>query len=112
MGKISQSSATKQVFSFTLARQFEAKSYRMITILLAVVCFLLPAVIMPCVEKFGKHTARADEPSPVTDVYVVDNTPVSVDFNFLSQMGNHRFSDISYTDCGNDLEAADRKSVV
>lgn len=106
MGKISQSSATKQVFSFTLARQFEAKSYRMITILLAVVCFLLPAVIMPCVEKFGKHTARADEPSPVTDVYVVDNTPVSVDFNFLSQMGNPRFSDISYTDCGNDLEAA------
>ena len=35
-----------------------------------------------------------------------DNTPVSVDFNFLSQMGNPRFSDISYTDCGNDLEAA------
>lgn len=106
MSKISQSNATKQVFSFTLARQLETKSYRMITVLLAVIFFLLPAVIMPCVEAFGKHTARADEPSPVTDVYVVDNTPVSVDYNFLSQMGNPRFSGISYTDCGNDLEAA------
>lgn len=91
MSKINQSNATKQVFSFTLARQLEAKSYRLITILLAAVCFLLPAVIMPCAEAFGKHTAKADEPSPVTDVYVVDNTPVSVDFNFLNQMGNPVF---------------------
>lgn len=106
MSKISQSDATKQVFSFTLARQLEAKSYRLITILLAAVCFLLPAVIMPCAEAFGKHTAKADEPSPVTDVYVVDNTPVSVDFNFLNQMGNPRFSGISYTDCGGDLDRA------
>lgn len=106
MSKISQSNATKQVFSFTLARQFEAKSYRMITILLAAVCFLLPAIIMPCAEAFGKHTAKADEPSPVTDVYVVDNTPISVDYNFLSQMGNPRFSGISYTDCGGDLDRA------
>ncbi|MDE6419204.1 MAG: ABC transporter permease [Lachnospiraceae bacterium] len=106
MKKISQTNATKQVFSFTLTQQLNAKSYRTITILLAVIFFLLPAIIMPCVEAFGKHSAKADEPSPVTEVYVVDNTPVSVDFNFLSQMGNVRFSGISYIDCGDDLDHA------
>ncbi|MBD5531882.1 MAG: ABC transporter permease [Lachnospiraceae bacterium] len=106
MKKISQANATKQVFSFTLTQQLNAKSYRTITILLAVIFFLLPAIIMPCVEAFGKHSAKADEPSPVTEVYVVDNTPVSVDFNFLSQMGNVRFSGISYIDCGDDLDHA------
>lgn len=106
MKKISQANATKQVFSFTLTQQLNAKSYRTITILLAVIFFLLPTIIMPCVEAFGKHSAKADEPSPVTEVYVVDNTPVSVDFNFLSQMGNVRFSDISYIDCGDDLDHA------
>ena len=106
MKKISPANATKQVFSFTLTQQFHAKSYRIITILLAVIFFLLPTVIMPCVEAFGKHSAKADEPSPVTEVYVVDSTPVSVDFNFLSQMGNARFSGISYTDCGEDLDRA------
>ena len=106
MKNISQANATKQVFSFTLTQQLNAKSYRTITILLAVIFFLLPAIIMPCVEAFGKHSAKADEPSPVTEVYVVDNTPVSVDFNFLSQMGNVRFSGISYIDCGDDLDHA------
>lgn len=106
MKKISQTNATKQVFSFTLTQQFQAKGYRLITILIAVLFFLLPAIIMPCVEAFGKHSAKADEPLPVTEVYVVDNTPVSVDFNFLSQMGNARFSGISYIDCGEDLDRA------
>lgn len=106
MNKKNQSNAIGRVFSFTLAQQFNAKSYRGITIALALLCFLLPAAIMPLVEAFGKHSAKADEPSPVTEVYVVDSTPVSVDFNFLSQMGNARFSHISYTDCGDDLDKA------
>lgn len=106
MKKKNQSNAIGRVFSFTLAQQFNAKSYRGITIALALLCFLLPAAIMPLVEAFGKHSAKADEPSPVTEVYVVDSTPVSVDFNFLSQMGNARFSHISYTDCGDDLDRA------
>lgn len=104
--KKNKQNATTQVFSFTLTQQVQSKSYRTITVLLALIFFLLPAIIMPCVEAFGKHSAKADEPSPVTEVYVVDNTPVSVDFNFLSQMGNARFSGISYIDCGEDLDRA------
>lgn len=106
MKKTSQSNAIRQVFSFTLKQQVQAKGYRTITVLIAAIFFLLPAIIMPCVEAFGKHSAKADEPSPVTEVYVVDNTPVSVDLNFLSQMGNARFAGISYIDCGNDLDKA------
>ncbi|MCM1537288.1 MAG: ABC transporter permease [bacterium] len=106
MKKPNQTNAMKQVFSFTLKQQTQAKSYRSITLVLALIFFLLPAAVMPLVEVFGTHSAKSDEPSPVTDVYVVDSTPVSVDFNFLSQMGNERFAGISYTDCGDDMDRA------
>ncbi len=96
----------KNVYAFTLRQSLRSGGYRAVTILLALLCFLLPAFIMPLVESADKDSGDG-KISPVTEVYVVDNTPTAaVDFNFLSQMGDARYADITYTSCADDMEKA------
>ena len=61
----------KQVFSFTLARQTESKGWRGITITLCLLLFLLPAVILPCVEYFGGNEPI---PEPELPPHLMDDT--------------------------------------
>lgn len=99
-----------KVFSFTLTQQLRAKGYKIITILLAVLCFLLPAVIMPLVEINANDDKPDEGISPVTQVYVVDNTSTpSVDFNFLSQTGDERFAHIVYINCPDGIDEASKR---
>lgn len=99
-----------KVFSFTLTQQLRAKGYKIITILLAVLCFLLPAVIMPLVEINAKDDKPDEGISPVTQVYVVDNTSTpTVDFNFLSQTGDERFAHIVYINCPDGIDEASKR---
>ena len=95
----------REVFSFTLTQQLRSKGYKVITVLLALLFFLLPACIMPAVEKFGgeKEVTSTD----ITSVYVVDLTQeTAFDWNILNMTGNEVFQNIAYTDCGSDLSAA------
>lgn len=94
----------KQVFSFTLTQQLRSKGYRIITILLALILFLLPACIMPAVEKFGGKDEITS--TDITSVYTVDLTnETEFDFNILNMIGNPVFNQIAYTAC-NDIETA------
>lgn len=96
-----------KVFSFTLTQQFRSKGFRAITILLAAVFLLLPAIIMPVAEMAAKDDRADGEASPVTEVYVVDQTQTPpVDFNFLSQTGDTRFAHIRYIACPGGIEEA------
>ena len=45
-----------KIFSFTFVEHVKQKGYRNVTIIIALLCLLLPAVIMPAVEYF-KPTA-------------------------------------------------------
>lgn len=95
----------RQVFSFTLKQQMNSKGYKLIMILLAVLLFLLPAVIMPLVEKFGGEDEITS--TKLTNVYVVDLTEeTSFDWNIMNMAGNSVFNSISYTDCGSDITLA------
>lgn len=46
------------IFSFTFMQHVKGKGYRNATILVTVLCFLLPALIMPAIEYFGKEEHR------------------------------------------------------
>ena len=95
----------RQVFSFTLKQQMNSKGYKLIMILLAVLLFLLPAVIMPLVEKFGGEDEMTS--TKLANVYVVDLTEeTSFDWNIMNMAGNNVFSNIAYTDCGDDMTVA------
>lgn len=95
----------RQVFSFTLKQQMNSKGYKLIMILLAVLLFLLPAVIMPLVEKFGGEDEITS--TKLANVYVVDLTEeTSFDWNIMNMAGNAVFNNVSYTDCGDDITTA------
>ncbi len=95
----------RQVFSFTLKQQMNSKGYKLIMILLAVLLFLLPAVIMPLVEKFGGKDEMTS--TKLANVYVVDLTEeATFDWNIMNMAGDAVFSNIAYTDCGDDITAA------
>ena len=92
----------EHVFSFTFLQYWKGKNFLRLTIVMAVLCFLLPAVIMPLTEKLGDGTAAIPEENPdefealLERVYVVDVTDsVGVDMSFLNeQNADGCFSDI------------------
>lgn len=95
----------REVFSFTLTQQLHSKGYRIITILLTLLLFLLPACIMPAVEAFGSKGEPTS--TDITNVYVVDRTyGEHFRFSVFNSMENSIFKDISYLDCADDFAIA------
>lgn len=96
-----------KVFRFTFVQQMKTKSYRIMTFVLLLLCLLLPAGIMAAAELFGDSDDGSQEAPAVQTVYVADLTgeePVS--FDVLNQLGKDGFTDLTYQDCGDDLEQA------
>lgn len=95
------------VFSFTLKQQLRSKGYKAVTIVFALICFLLPAIIMPAMEAFGGKDDSAVTSTEITTVYTVDLTaqPLS-DLSYLNQIGNQVFCNITYISCDADLDLA------
>ena len=95
-----------KIFSFTFFQQIRTKSYRTLTIVLALLCFALPAGIMALAEYFGGTEEAAWTASPVERVFVADEsgTP-ETDFNFLKGF-SEAFSGISYENVQGGLETA------
>ena len=93
-----------KVFSFTFRQHWSGKSFRRATVITAVLCFLLPALILPLVEVLSHREADAPEinsdtfVSAVEQVYVVDETSTApIDMHVwtgLVEQGN--YSDIEY----------------
>lgn len=67
------------IFSFTFMQHVKGKGYRNATILVTVLCFLLPALIMPAIEYFGKEEHYE---SKITKVYVIDEEQDLADYSF------------------------------
>lgn len=95
----------REVFSFTLTQQLHSKGYRIITVLLILLLFLLPACIMPAVEAFGKKGEPVS--TDITDIYVVDRTEGErFQFDIFNSIDNNIFKDVSYLDCAGDFANA------
>ncbi len=100
-----------KIFSFTFGQRIRSKGYKDITIIIALICLLLPAVIMPLVELDGSNE-KAYDTCAAQKVYVVDksSTPV-IDLNSMNQLGEKGFTQIEYISCGNDFEKARQGSL-
>ncbi len=89
------------VFSFTFKNQIRSKGYKVITWLIAILFFALPAGIMPLVEYLG---SLDNEPktTQITEVYVCDRTenPVS-SVDVLKEIGDV-YNSVNYTVADND----------
>lgn len=65
-------SGFKTVFAFTLRAQLRSRGWRTTCAVICALLFVLPAVIMPCVEYFsGRSTSEAPEPLAPCRIYWV-----------------------------------------
>lgn len=92
-----------KIFSFTFLQHVKTKSYKTATILGTMICVLLPALIMPAVEYFGKAD---DYVSAIRKVYVVDeDSGHPADYEVLNGADGERFYDLTY-EKAEDIETA------
>lgn len=86
-----------KIFSFTLAQQFQAKGFVTTTLIFALICFLLPAIIIPITESSTAEENAFAKTTTIETVYVVDHTETTaIDFNLLNGLGNETFNNINY----------------
>lgn len=97
------------IFWFTFVQHVKQKGYRNVTIIVAVLCLLLPAVIMPAIEYFKEDEAYE---SKVNKVYVVEKDEKAdkgTDYGVLRSVDPERFADVVY-ETENSVEAAAKKA--
>ncbi len=96
-----------KVFFFTLRQHGKNKGYLATTIIIGVLCLLLPAIIMVAVDSFGgDKEVEAYTTDKVSKVYVIDNTPGEVvDYSILNTIRDKSFSEVTYKTY-EDLETA------
>ena len=87
-----------KVFSFTLRQHGKNKGYLATTIIIGVLCLLLPAIIMVAVDHFGGGEETTEYTTDkVSTVYVIDNTPgEEVDYSILNTIMDKSFSEVTY----------------
>lgn len=104
----------RHVFTFTLTQQFRSKGYRIVTVIFAALCLLLPAVILPAVEFFKKDETPVTR-TDISTVYTVDLSGTGEtsalaeaglsDASVFNSAGDAVYSNINYIACP-DLETA------
>lgn len=82
-----------KIFSFTFIQHVKGKGYRNATIFVTILCFLLPALIMPAIEYFGEEESYE---SKITKVYVIDKEQDLADYSFLNSADPEQFQNIIY----------------
>ena len=98
-----------KIFSFTFVQHVRQKGYRNVTLLVALLCVLLPAAIMPAMEYFKDDETYV---SKVDRIYVVEKnarTEGETDYGVLNNVDPKRFTDVEYVmeDC---VEEAAKKA--
>ena len=105
---ISALKSLPKVFSFTFSQHITKKSYRNLTVILAVIFLILPALIMSAIEILGDDGDGEVKISCDADtVHVVDLSLYPIDdYSLLNKLGVPGFSDFSYIDYGTETDRA------
>lgn len=94
------------IFSFTFIQHVKQKGYRNVTVVVAVLCLLLPAVILPAIEYFKEDETYV---SKIDKVYVVEtdsSTEGKADYGVLNSVDAAQFTDVVYEIAENVEDAA------
>ncbi len=105
-----------KIFQFTFSQHVKSRSYKSATIVLALLCFLIPAVITAAMAAMDSADTAVSEPkTQVQRVLVADESGLGYDLNTLAVPGYEAFSGIVYepaADVEQALSAADAGSLV
>ena len=75
-----------KIFSFTFKQHIKGSAYKKTLVIVLLLCFLLPAVIMPASELMSgdEDTASQTDYFEISDLYIADLTDSGSDWSFLS----------------------------
>lgn len=103
-----------KIFVFTFSCQVKNKSYLRGTVIFALLCLLLPPVVMGALEYLGSHNMEkesSEDEIHVSQVFVSGQTEQKIsDFSLLTQTGTEEFDRILYTLCSSSGEALKKAS--
>lgn len=100
-----------KIYSFTLSQHVRSNGYKYVTIIIALLCLILPAVIMPLVE-LNDNNEKAYDTCAVQKVYVADKSSTAeIDLNSMNLLEEKGFTQIEYISCGNDFEKAKQECI-
>lgn len=85
-----------KVFKFTFKNQVSPSGYRNLTIITAVILFIIPVAIFMIVGKESDGKDKKIEECGAQYIYVVDPEAPDADFNALNMMGIDGYTDIKY----------------
>ena len=102
---------TGKVFAFTFSQQWKRRGFLIATLTALVLCFLLPALIMPAVALHADREDAGQTPETavsVQDIYVVDaTTSAQMDMSVLNALWTAGgLPPLNYLDFGGDTAAA------
>lgn len=97
------------IFWFTFVQHVKQKGYRNVTIIVAVLCLLLPAVIMPAIEYFKEDEAYESKVNKVYVVEIGEKADRGTDYGVLRGVDPERFADVVY-EAENSVEDAAKKA--
>jgi len=103
----------RKVFSFTFSQQVQKKGYRNATIIVALLCLLVPAIVMSLVEITGRGNSEDRQAAEcrADRIHVVDKSPDPVgDLSFLNDLGFEGCDHFEYIYFGMDEEQAIRQA--
>lgn len=98
-----------KIFSFTLRQHVQGKGYKVSTVVLGLLCLVLPALIMILTAAFGsgEESLPAYEVGIISRVVVVDDAENQADYAVLNALQDPNFSDIHYETAASVEEAAE-----
>lgn len=106
-------SGVSKIFSFTLRQHVQGKGYKTITLVLGLLCLVLPALIMILTAGLGGEAETETMPDYVagriTRVVVVDDGAQQEDYAVLNSLGDPDFSDVTY-EMADSAEAASEQT--
>ncbi|MGI6578205.1 MAG: ABC transporter permease [Eubacteriales bacterium] len=98
-----------RIFSFTFSQQVRKKGYRNATIIVALLCLLIPIIVMSLVEVIGsdKSDVSPSISCNANEIFVIDRSSEPVeDLSFLNDLGIEGYSHFSYVNFGSNEDKA------
>ena len=97
-----------KVFRFTCEQQIKKRSYRVWTILLALLCFLIPFAaisITAAVRSSDQDNEQSAPPCRAEELIIVDDSGLGLDFAPLASLGTKQIKSMKFSSASTTDEA-------
>ena len=94
-----------KVFAFTFRNQAKAGGFKTLTLIVALLCFIVPVAIFAIAASSSEDEKKDIESCGADKIYVVNQVASDVDYSGLNSLGEKNYSSITYVNAATAEEA-------